>query len=68
MLIVFLPLSLLFAVSAGAATRYVWQDSPNPTPPYTNWASSATNIQDAVDAAVAQLVYGDSAPGLSCQT
>jgi len=31
---------------------YVWQDSPNPTPPYDNWATAAHTIQDAVDVAV----------------
>lgn len=38
--------------TASAATRYVWQDSPNPTPPFDSWAQAATNIQDAVDAAM----------------
>ncbi|MHC1763363.1 MAG: choice-of-anchor Q domain-containing protein [Verrucomicrobiia bacterium] len=47
-------LSLLLlsaAVSASAATRYVWQDSPSPGPPYTNWTTAAWAIQEAVDAA-----------------
>jgi parallel beta-helix repeat protein len=39
------------AVNAGAATRYVALDSPNPSPPYTTWATAAHVLQDAVDAA-----------------
>ena len=39
---------LLLAVSnLSAATHYVSQESTNPTPPYTNWATAAANIQQA---------------------
>jgi hypothetical protein len=39
--------------AVSAATLYVSLDSPNPTPPFTSWATAATNIQQAVDAAAA---------------
>jgi len=42
----------LLAISdLSAATLYVSPASMNPTPPYATWATAATNIQDAVDAA-----------------
>ena len=50
-----LPLTvgiLLLAVSdLSAGTLYVSPGSLNPTPPYANWATAATNIQAAVGAA-----------------
>jgi hypothetical protein len=36
---------------AEAPARYVWQDSPEPRPPYADWWTAAHTIQDAVDAA-----------------
>ena len=44
-------LLLLTLQAATAATRYVDVNSPNPTPPFTDWATAAKVIQDAVDVA-----------------
>jgi hypothetical protein len=46
-------LLLAVASSALADVRYVDVNSTNATPPDTNWTTAATDIQDAVDAAVA---------------
>ena len=41
----------MLAVHAVAVTRYVDLNSSTPTPPYLNWTTAATNIQNAIDAA-----------------
>ena len=45
-------LCLLMCMTASAAMRYVDLNNPAPAVPFTSWATAATTIQDAVDAAV----------------
>ncbi len=43
---------LAWSCHAFANTLYVDLNSPNPMPPYADWSTAATNIQDAVDVSV----------------
>ena len=38
------------SIASAKTDRFVWTNSPAPTPPYTNWQTAAHVLQDAVDA------------------
>jgi hypothetical protein len=56
---------LAFTLTASASMLYVDVNGTNPIPPYTNWATAALTIQDAVQASVArdQVLVADGVYG-----
>src|SRR5512133_1629954 len=71
-IILAIGLLTFIAATASAGERFVSLSSPDARPPYTDWTTAATNIQDAIEVAapgdliwVTNGVYGNGGKTIS---